>query len=523
MLTFEINSSDLRQPARISSIGLNWENSFINPIIHPMLESFVVESSTKTALVVRERGRYPVQNKRVSSQDFDEALAVIQNWPLQCTVIVLDHKLASLCLFQGKWGTAPIYLVEHGDTLHGHWDPRLLYPLLSEVDLVRAAKFLQSFDMPYGCSTLFSELKMLSVNAKVIWGEENNLKIQYPQANKRPSPKSLRSGAKPVETAVSILEQSVQRWIHPNVNYGAELSGGLDSSLVAITVQNYYRSLKTYGIVLDDAVGQEKRYSDLISQFGFENETVNLNEFLPFSPESKRWTTALSVPWEETYEEAVEGLLEKAQSQGVQAIFTGFGGDELCPLYFGEDAPPPELLPFEAASESPFTVDFLTDSASNALRHFKADAAPQMLVDASSLETAAFGSALYLRHGLWPIHPLCTPELVWFCGSLPWDWRVGRTIERQMLQRKKCPESVYACRTVDSFLFSLAQGLRKNSFDKLMKLFHKPLVAELGIVDSDRLRQSFQNWRVSGSDEAAVSFYSVASLEMALKKVLVYS
>ncbi len=522
MFELSIQLGDLTRVVNTSSQGIDAGQSYIHALSHPMLEHCVWKTDGKVALYIREKGRKSLKGKNLSESGFQHILQRAKQWPLQYALAVLDLKKHRIEISQGEWGVAPVYFVEKDDRLEGHWDPLQLYKYVKHVDIGRAARFLRTFDMPYGLHTLFSDLKLLTAETQLTWGNGVPLSFKLPVPITAPVARRLRQGAQPIDMALDILRQSLVRWIHPGICYGSELSGGLDSSLISILVSEHVKPLKTFGLALQGTYGQEKRRSDLIQAFPFSDYCANLAEHLPYAEISPRWLHGV-VPWEETYDEAVSHLLSRAREDGVQVMFTGFGGDELCPLYPGEDPPPSELLAYEPASETLVEADFLMPEAIAMMRETPIDAAPQGAIDASSVETAAFGSALYLRHGIWPVHPFCTPQLVRFCQSLPWKWRVGRTIERRMLSQVGCPKSVFQSSTIDSFLPSLAAGMRGLSKDKIQALFKAPKLVSLGLVDGKNLCDQFQEWCERGGDEEVIPFYSAVSLELALNQIKVDS
>ncbi len=519
MLELRVARADLTRRWQVADGAVRFGASRIEPFRHKMLETCVLQGPERSALLVRERGRRPLRDKQLGAADFRRETRAAASWPLQYCLLIIDHARARLTLRQGRWGVAPVYLVDGGETLHGHWDPASLYPLLERVDLALAARFLATFDMPYARATLFPDLCLLTAEAEAAWGAGGRLRIAYPPPQRPPVPRRLRADAAPAATALAMLEQSIARWLHDDVGYGSELSAGLDSSLVSIALGRQRPNLRTFGLMLDDAPGQDRRRRELIAAFGFRDTALELRDWLPLAPDSPRWAGSGAVPWEETYAEAVNALLARAAGQGVEAMFTGFGGDELCPLYATEPPPPAELAERGPACEAESRPDFLDRPALAAMRARRPDRAPNAVVDASAIESAAFGSALYLRHGIWPIHPLCTPELARFCNSLPWDCRAGRAVERAMLRQLGCPASVWDASSQDSFLLSLASSLRDHARDRLRELFAAPRLAQLGLVEPERLRAAFADWCAGGEDEAAIPFYSAAILELALQRI----
>ncbi|MFZ6653948.1 asparagine synthase-related protein [Undibacterium sp. TJN19] len=518
MLSLKIHAPALRQGWHATDGEISCSASWVRALQHPMLESYSLRAPGTSALVVRERGPGPAASQVMGREQFAAAIEAACAWPLQTCIALIDHTDGTVRVRQGSWGTAPVFFCEAEWTLHGHWDPLQLYqhlPGLNSLHPGRAARFLHEFDMPYSRHTLFDGLQVTTAGSYARW-QGGGIHIAYPREAAPVSRKPLRPGAEPAQAAVTILDQAIRRWLHDDVRYASELSGGLDSSLVSIVCQQHRPQWQTYGIHID-APGQQPRRQSLIDRFGFVDHTVELDAHLPLARNSPRWQQQVSVPWEEIYDEGVNVMLSLAAQQGVQAMFTGFGGDELCPLYGDEDPPPPELAALEPATCVRTQSDFLTLRAVQAMRNTPRAPAPRAAIDASSLESAALGSAMYLRHGIWPIHPLCTPELNLFCGALPWSWRVGRTIERRMLRELNCTTEVVDSRVNDSFQTALSAGMRDSATAQLAELFDAPLLAQAGLVDSKRLQAQFQGWCEDGSDDEVLPFYSAASLELCLR------
>ncbi|QBF31183.1 asparagine synthase C-terminal domain-containing protein [Thalassococcus sp. S3] len=518
MLKFRINSDDLSEPWQRAGRALVAGDSRVVPFRNPMLENMLIQSPGQTCIVVRERGRVPARDRVLSASGFHKALGALRRWPLDMLVLLIDHKARRVRLRSGRGGNAPVFLMPSDTALIGDWDPQCLLPEVTALRPGAAALFLRNFDMPYGPHTLFEGLELAVADSIVDWSPGQPLRHLSAPDWPQPRATALRPGGDPVAVALDMLKASMERMIHPDVCYGSELSGGLDSALVSIVAQDQLEGLFTFGLRLPEMDGQSERRLSMIERFGFEDHLFDLEKAVPLAPNSPRWEGIGSVPWEETYEEGVAHLLGQARELGVSAMFTGFGGDELCGLHPGEPPVPSHLAPFEPAGEERIDADFLTSDALSAMRGYAPETAPRAAIEGSALETVAYGAALYMRHGIWPIHPLCTPELARFCAALPWEWRAGRRIEREMLRRIGCPEIVAGSRRVDSFLPALASGMRNGSFAPVQRLFGGARLARLGLVDRDRLQRDFEDWRASGSDEAVLPFYSAASLELALRQ-----
>jgi asparagine synthase (glutamine-hydrolysing) len=135
------------------------------------------------------------------------------------------------------------------------------------------------------------------------------------------------------------------------------------------------------------------------------------------------------------------------------------------------------------------------------------------------VETVAFSSAMYLRHGIWPVHPLCTPELVRFCAALPAEWRVQRTVARRALARIGCTARI-THGTVDDFVPALAYSLRNTARPMIESLFRNSRLADAGYLKPDLLLHDFAIWADRTDDaESSVPFYAVAAIELMLRSL----
>lgn len=145
------------------------------------------------------------------------------------------------------------------------------------------------------------------------------------------------------------------------------------------------------------------------------------------------------------------------------------------------------------------------------------DLPPRAASSESSIECAALSAARYLRHGIWPVHSLCTPELVHFCARLPPHWRQRRRIERDALTHAGLSARVTHPSDVDNFVPAMVAALRGPAHKVVRGLLQAPLLHEMGIVDRDRLVSAFDRWCDAGRPDDAVHFLAAAVTELCLK------
>lgn len=521
--------------------GITVGDGSLTPFPHPALEMRCAATADELLVVVRER--CPTAQPRASEppgNDQDgliapetaellEALdAEAEAWPLQAVRVRISRNggHTGVTLRAGRWGTAPLFLTASPRELWAHWDPSALLPRLSDhaLDRERVALYLATFSTPYSRRTMLRDLHLLTERATARWNGASagcSLSIDYPAAIRRMRPRLLKPDADVEAAFLDIIAASTARWLGSGIRGWSELSGGLDSALVShAAARSAANGWTTCGLLLPGGHRQDQiaRRRELVSRFGCADHAVELANALPFARGGKRAARgAVVLPWEETYYEAAEAMLQHVAALGGNLVMTGFGGDELCAMR--RDEVGPETSAANDAEEA--LPDFLTAEARRAVIESagRLDPAPAGDVSASAVEAAAFSSAMYLRQGVWPVHPLCTPELVRFCAALPREWRADRAIARRALARVGCSPSI-THGMVDNFVPALALSLRTAARPFMEALFHDCHVADAGYVEGHALRRAFAAWADRSDDaDGAVPFYAVATIELSLRSL----
>jgi asparagine synthase (glutamine-hydrolysing) len=270
---------------------------------------------------------------------------------------------------------------------------------------------------------------------------------------------------------------------------------------------------------------QRRRRDEIVGRFGLIDGTLECANHPPFGPGSRRVTSSSVVLWGEFYDEAVGVMLDRARADGVRTIFTGMGGDELCSYQRGElaEAEGEAVAPSAghgAVAGNEMVPSFVTRALSDAALDSEIDHAPQSLLYTSALESAAAVSALYLEHGVWPVSPLCTPELVEFCRRLPFAWRHRRTIQRRVLASLGCSRVVThpAPHHLEHFGDVMELAMREASAELVRSLFAGSRLADRGLVDRDALLAAYTRL-CAGDQRYADELLGVAMLELTLRSV----
>ncbi|MGN6217754.1 MAG: asparagine synthase-related protein [Solirubrobacterales bacterium] len=541
MLAFRLDARDATSPWRPTPTGWIAGRNSVEPFRHPALEDFALLSDGRLLVVVRERcageprpesGLRPCPGglTRATRAAAAEVLKAMRKWPLHWSVLTLSlgGPGAGADLETSSWGTAPVFVLARGEELWGDWDPVRLRPLISEpgLDPQRAAHFVARADCGYSRTTMLPGLLMQTERSRLRWrpsrGTDGALTAEYPEPAPLPRPTALKAGADPAAAFWEILTSSLRRWLdghHGGV--AIEVSGGLDSASVAAAAAAVSGApLHSCGISLAGPcrADQRRRRGLVVERFGLQDREVDILDHLPLAPGGCRATGGLTMPWEEYYYEAADAALAAAAASGADLILTGLGGDELCGWRPGDPPRATSRPPDERQGRWSGVPRFLSPAVLETLGDGAAalDPVPRPLAARSVPETLAIGSAMYMRRGLWAVHPLATPELVRFCGHLPATWRRRRRVQRAVLDRAGCPRAVSRPAQRDDFLPALAAAMRGPARALAGSLFSAPRLAALGFLDRERLLSEYAEWCASDDIDGATPFYAAAMIELLL-------
>jgi hypothetical protein len=194
---------------------------------------------------------------------------------------------------------------------------------------------ISDFKDRYGCETVSSGVYRLTERAQAKL-TSTGLPITYPTAALHARPRTLRPGAAALDYYEGLLAQAVQAREYAPEQIVVELSGGLDSANVAMTVASMYLSgCMSYALMLDGPAGQQQasRRQVLLRRCCFRDLHVAAIERPPFHPDGKRVRGLPVSPYDKPYSEAFEPLLAVARRAGVRVAMTGricLGGLRLC-------------------------------------------------------------------------------------------------------------------------------------------------------------------------------------------------
>ncbi|MEV5264801.1 hypothetical protein [Streptomyces werraensis] len=495
---------DLRPGAAWVFSGDRWRSgaSWIAPYDHPALETLAVRDGRRVFFHVRERlPGCSVENTCVPAlldeRAYDASLAAARDWPRGHLLAEVTE--AGFTLSAGHCCPAPVYYSVAGEELHLHWDLAVLRGLLPHqgLDEVEVPRLL-TLSGYYSRRTVWSAASMLTERSALCF-DGTSVTVREPRPALHETARVLDEDADVVGGYERLLNAVLaDTWYVPE-RTAVELSGGMDSSNVALSLAARHGSLPRAGaLVHDGEVGaqQMRRRRELLAVTGFDDTVVRAADFPPLDPQSRpAWRLG---PQEETYIAAHSRLLRSWVADGVLWVATGVGGDEML-----------SLTPAERGSQRqyrPPVPPWLTERAVEALADGESGIPPAPPVSDSVLRAIACGAPMYLRSGLWPLYPLADHAAWRFGQWLPVEWRRDKRLARERMARAGLSRQVTHPPLRESFHGVLQEAVQRFAPEQVREVMKGSPLLDFGFLDAGELAAAAERLErgVSAQDEMIV-------------------
>ncbi len=260
----------------------------------------------------------------------------------QFAFALYDRKKKYLFCARDHFGVIPFFYTQVNDTfVFGSEIKALLeHPgVTREVDLVGLD---QVFTFPGLISprTMFRNINSLENGHLLTLDDDGRLQIReywdlvFPEDGERPSGHTEREYVRQLE---ELLDASIGFRLRSDVPYGIYLSGGLDSSLIAMKVNQLSPGPRREAFSIDfvDSQHSESVYQELVA----ERSDFNLNKktffFSDITQRLRHSVYHSECPIKETYNTASLALSAAVRAKGIKVILSGEGADEFFAGYVG--------------------------------------------------------------------------------------------------------------------------------------------------------------------------------------------
>lgn len=412
-----------------------------------------------------------------------------------------------ITLAAGRFGTAPVYVLRDRQVLHGSWSLPELYEYLTVSDLCDEGVVRYLARKPcYSGATVFRSVSRMTERSVGAFSA-GGFGVEYPLPSRRDKPRHVRPGVDVVSAFERVLRASLRQRPYSMDDAFVEVSGGMDSAIVASAMAETAGSpVMSCGITIGGPAGdrQKRRRTELVEKLGGVDVTIDAVDHAPFHRLSSRRSGAPFYAGDEPYSEALTAEMTAIRPRGARIVLTGIGGDELMT----------EPRPNGAASRRRHGGDGLLGRRGrrvlDELEPLDVASAPASVLPEPCLLAAACRSPVMLRAGIWPVSPLCSPEVLTFCNWLPVAWRRGKRLLRALLARRGLsPEFLYPRRR-ENFAHVMEHAMIYNGLPLLRSMRTGSILADQGYLDPGRLGR-----RADSSPPAGL--YEAVALELNLR------
>lgn len=260
----------------------------------------------------------------------------------QFAFALYDKKRRKLFCVRDQLGILPFFYTQFGHTfIFGSEIKAILeYPgFKREVDLVGLDQTF-TFAGLISPRTMFKDIRSLENGHYLVLDETGNLSnieywdLMYPEGEPAMNGKTEQTYVDELE---ALFEESIRLRLRADVPSGFYLSGGLDSSMIAVKVSKMLPELTKEAFSIDfmDSLHSESIYQKIIAKES--HALLNQKTFF-FDDIAERLPRSIyhsECPIKETYNTASLALSESVRSKGIKVIQSGEGADEFFAGYVG--------------------------------------------------------------------------------------------------------------------------------------------------------------------------------------------
>lgn len=381
-------------------------------------------------------------------------------------------------------GTTPLFIAAENGQVVASWKFETVAESLSvrEPD-IEACRLFLDHSQTRSRNQIIKGLYMLWPGEAVCF-DENGLIFDKIAAPAIVMSSALSDRAQATDAFLHLIRQAAQRQLVRSIGTAIEVSGGLDSSCVAVAVAGLKSGFKSYGVIQSGVVGEQQhlRRAELIDLLRLDDrasETVDVTPTLSLVRPECQLT-----PLDDLYRVQTMAALALHPAGSVDTVLTGIGGDELTKEY------------------SPRRPEWELDG-----------------IPSSSASVAAASRAdMFLRQGVWPLNPLVSVPVINFCRALPPKMRLNRQLNILTLARAGLSDGFLFPRYYEHFGNVLSLEAIYTDYDKV---FSTSVIADYRIADiSATLAQARDATLYGLSWELVSKLYNMAKLELVLRRYL---
>jgi asparagine synthase (glutamine-hydrolysing) len=399
-------------------------------------------------------------------------------------VIIEEKPKPNILIARTTGGTTPLFVAAVNGIIVASWKFEFVAESLSvrEPD-VEACRLFLEHSQTRSRNQIIKGVYMLWPGEAVCF-DNNGLSFEQISSPAIVISSALNDDARATDVFLDLITQAAKRSLERSTGPAVEVSGGLDSSCVAVAIARIRPDLKSYGAIQPGIVGQQQRrrrdelinllkIDDRASQIGDETPTLSLAR-----PECQL------TPFDDLYRLQALDALDLHPVNSIDTVLTGIGGDELTKEY------------------SPLRPEWDLGGVASW----------------SAIVAAASRADMFMRRGVWPVNPLVSIPVINFCRALPPKLRFNRQLNLMTLARAGLSDGFLFPRYHEHFGNVLTLEAINTDYDKV---FSQSVIADHHIVDISATLALARDATLHGlSWELVSKLYNMAKLEFVLRRYI---
>lgn len=227
------------------------------------------------------------EHKFSSSSDTEVILNAIELWGIDTCLEkiegmfafgLFDFKKKQLIHFRDRFGEKPLYFSNNGGFISFSSDIRSFnyLPIEKNIDNHSLGYYFSDMCTP-SKKTICNEIKKVSPGAKMLFSKDKSVENQYWNLDYRR--KILLTPKEIIKKSKHLLINSVEQQLNSDVDVGCFLSGGVDSSLIAVLASKvYHKKLKTISVGFEEDKYSELSYAKTVAnKIGSDHHEIIVN------------------------------------------------------------------------------------------------------------------------------------------------------------------------------------------------------------------------------------------------------
>lgn len=523
MIKFNLDLKNLRDFDFQNGQWISTKTS-IEVFCSPMLEYFSISNGALTAFVVREKETGQSMDRSIflktSEAEYCQEIEKIKSWKLEYFLIEINSENSTICLSRGSIDKVAIYYTINNGKLIGSWDLTDLHEFINQSDpFDRAEILLFLAGMPvYNHKTIYKNIFKITERSKILFGNRG-VEVFLPKNAELFEESILKPDIDPTEAFYGILENQLTHYRTllelPANEIGCELSGGLDSAIVAMLVSDFFKrnGINCYTLLLSGDMGKQQqiRTSEIIGGWNLKSNSINIDDFGgPLKQSGFLLRNGMISVYEEIYYDLQSILLNNAEKHGVKVIFNGIGGDDV--LFSIAHSSKSKQVRDIGDHVKKLNIFSGVDEIRNIIQNISTF--PRPFIPISSLNASHSRSAMYLRKNLWPIELFCSQDIITFFQLLPSDLKNGKNLHKKLLKSNGFSDLFTNPKIKEHFGLVFDKSMKIDNRKEVINLIRESKLHDMGIIKKDIFLEQYDRYcEMNDHSVPPILYYTVAAIE----------